>query len=372
MRYLLRDDRTELTESQIPSLVGRVVDAMQEGLLICDERGIVVHVNDRLCQMLGRSRQEFLSKPVTEHFDELYTRLMEARERDERACHFAAEWRKATGVACKFKVTADCMETKDGKHVGCYGILRDFTGRSQAEVALRQSESQARLLSTQLLAAQDQERVRIARELEVSVGEALGGVRFGLEACLELMSSGEQGAAVDLALQSIAKIQLVLDDVRHISMSLYPSTLDDLGVLATIGWLAREFKSSYPQLNLETSVDVYEEEIPVPAKTAIYRIIQEALSNVLMHAHASNVSLVLSDRGGYFELCIEDDGIGFAPSQVLAVGEAGAGLGLPSMRERAETTGGRFTLDAEIGRGTTIRVAWPSEFSKLREAGMGA
>jgi two-component system NarL family sensor kinase len=372
IRCLLRNDRAELAESQIPSLVGRVVDAMQEGLLICDERDILVYVNDRLCQMLGRPREEFLSTPVVEHFAELYSRLMEARDRDESGCRFAAEWRKTTGVACRFRVTAERMETADGTYVGCFGVLRDFTGRSQAEVALRRSESEARALSAQLLAAQDEERQRIARELEISVGEALGGVRFDLETCVELMNNGEQRAAVDLALLSITKIQSALDDVRRMSMSLHPSTLDDLGVLATIGWLAREFRTSYPQLNLRTSINVCEGEIPVPAKTAIYRIIQEALNNVLMHAHASNVSLTLRDRGGHFELIIHDDGIGFAPSQDVAVGEVGRGLGLPSMRERAETTGGRFALHSEVGRGTTIRVVWPRQSLKSRDADLRA
>ncbi|MET0164359.1 MAG: ATP-binding protein [Vicinamibacterales bacterium] len=362
IRCLLRKDSAELAESQVQLLVGRVVDTMQEGLLICDERGIIVYVNERLCQMLGGSREEFLNRSVTEHFDGMYARLMEARERDERACHFAAEWRKTTGVASKFKVTAELMGTADGRHVGWYGVLRDFTGRSQAEAALRHSESEARSLSTQLLAAQDEERQRIARELEISVGEALGGVTFGLEACVELINRGEPDAAASLALLSITKIQSALEDVRHISMSLHPSTLDDLGVLATIGWLAREFKGSYRQLNLETSIDVCEEEIPVSAKTAIYRIIQEALNNVLMHAQARNVSLTLRDHRGQFELIIRDDGIGFDPVQVVAVAD-GRGVGVASMRERAAATEGCFTLDAEVGRGTTIRVAWPSRFS---------
>ena len=202
--------------------------------------------------------------------------------------------------------------------------MRDFTGRSQAEAALRRSESEARSLSTQLLAAQDEERQRIARELEISVGEALGGVTFGLEACVELINRGEPDAAASLALLSITKIQSALEDVRHISMSLHPSTLDDLGVLATIGWLAREFKGSYRQLNLETSIDVCEQEIPVSAKTAIYRIIQEALNNVLMHAQARNVSLTLRDHRGQFELIIQDDGIGFAPAQLLRLQRMGA------------------------------------------------
>jgi len=107
---------------------------------------------------------------------------------------------------------------------------------------------------------------------------------------------------------------------------------------------------------------VCEEEIPVSAKTAIYRIIQEALNNVLMHAQARNVSLTLRDHGGHFELIIQDDGIGFAPVQVVAVAD-GRGVGAASMRERAAATGGCFTLDTEVGRGTTIRVAWPSRFS---------
>ena len=372
IRCLLRNDRAEVAGSQIQSLTGRVIDAMQEGLLICDEHGMLVYVNNRLCQMLDRSREEFVNKPAVEHFGQLYTRLMEARERDERVCHFAADWRKSSGVACKFKVTVERLETADNTYVGWFGVLRDFTGRARAEAALRRSESEARTLSTQLLAAQDEERRRIARELEVSVGEALGGVRFSLEACLALMNDGHQRAAVHLALLSIPKIQSALDDVRHISMSLHPSTLDDLGVLATIGWLAREFKGSYPQLNLETSIDVCEAEIPVPAKTAIYRIIQEALNNVLMHAHARNVSLTLRDRRGDFELIIHDDGIGFASSQVAGVSEAVRGVGLPSMRERAETSGGRFALHSEIGRGTTIRAVWPSQPARLRDAGLRA
>ena len=179
---------------------------------------------------------------------------------------------------------------------------------------------------------------------------------------MELINRGEQDAAASLALLSITKIQSALEDVRHISMSLHPSTLDDLGVLVTIGWLVREFKGSYRQLNLETSIDVCEQEIPVSAKTAIYRIIQEALSNVLMHAQARNVFLTLRDHRGQFELIIQDDGIGFDPAHVVAVADGG-GVGVPSMRERAAATGGCFTIDAEAGRGTTVRVAWPSQFS---------
>ena len=113
---------------------------MQEGLLICDERGIIVYVNERLCQMLGGSREEFLNRSATEHFDGMYARLMEARERDERACHFAAEWRKMTGVASKFKVTAELMGTADGRHVGWYGVLRTspaLAGRGAAALGER-------------------------------------------------------------------------------------------------------------------------------------------------------------------------------------------------------------------------------------------
>jgi PAS domain S-box-containing protein len=360
IRFLLRDDRAAGAEAQIELLLGRVVNAAQEGLFICDERGLIVYANERFCRILGSSQEDLLLQPASEHFLGMYSQFLEAQNRGQRECHFGVDWRNSSDEARSLRVTGELFESDDRKYLGCYGIVQDLTGRSQTEAALRRSQSESTVLSAQLLAAQEEERQRIARELQDGIGQALGGVKFGLEACAELIRSGDHEAAVGIARLLVTKIQSAVEEVRRISMNLHPSTLDDLGLLATIGWLSREFRAVYQHLDLHTSVEVREEEIPVAAKSVIYRIIQEALNNVVMHAQARNVSLTLRRDRGLVELTIQDDGIGFDNARVRDGDEPDRGLGLASMRDRAEATGGQFTLDTELGRGTTVCVTWPS------------
>src|SRR5688500_3106622 len=219
------------------------------------------------------------------------------------------------------------------------------------KAALRHCESEVRLLSAQFMAAQELERQRIARELHDSIGQALGGVKFALDSCEAQIAAGTGDAAMRTLRQLSGRIGAVIDEVRRVSMNLRPATLDDLGILPTLAALSREFRAIHPQLELELLVDVSEAEIAAPLKTAIYRIVQEALHNVVMHSGARKVCLVLRRRDGHLELQVQDDGVGAAP--------AGGGLGLSTMRERAEITGGRFALRAGQGRGTTVAVTWP-------------
>jgi signal transduction histidine kinase len=211
-----------------------------------------------------------------------------------------------------------------------------------------------RLLSAQLVAAQELERQRIARELHDSVGQALGGMKFGLESCEAQLGAGKD---VRRTLRQLAgSMQGVIDEVRRISMDLRPSTLDDLGILPTLGWFMREFSAIYGQIELNTLVDVEEYEIAAPLKTAIYRIVQEAFNNVVTHSGARRVSLVLRRRERKLELQVQDDGAGF---DATARGKGRGGLGLATMRERAEVTGGRFSLRSAAGTGSTVAVSWP-------------
>jgi len=219
------------------------------------------------------------------------------------------------------------------------------------KAALRHCESEVRLLSAQFMAAQELERQRIARELHDSIGQALGGVKFALDSCEAQIATGAGDAAVRTLRQLSGRIGAVMDEVRRVSMNLRPATLDDLGILPTLAGLSREFRAIYHQLELETLVDVSEAEIAAPVKTAIYRIVQEALHNVVMHSGARKVSLVLRRSGAHLELRVQDDGVGAT--------FASRGIGLSTMRERAEITGGRFSLRAEKGRGTTVAVSWP-------------
>jgi signal transduction histidine kinase len=115
----------------------------------------------------------------------------------------------------------------------------------------------------------------------------------------------------------------------------------------------------YPHIRVEKQIDVTEDDIPDSLKTVIYRISQEALNNIAKHSKADLVTLVLQKAGGPIELVIQDNGQGFNVEEAFSKGSYKRGLGLSSMRERAELSGGSFDIESIRERGTTIRVSWP-------------
>jgi len=372
MRGLLQQQGPAVSERQVDLLLAWLSGSTLEGLVLCNRSAHVLYVNDSLCQMLGRARAELIGRSAAQYFGDMYARFLEAMAQSGGASPFdryETELRRPTGEALVVRVSTQRIDGADGEHLGCFALVMDISARAKTEAALRQSESELRLLSAQLLAAQELERQRIARELHDEIGQALGGIKFSLETCEALVTSGSAPAAVG-ALQRLShKIQSVVEEVRRIAMDLRPSMLDDLGILPTLGWFTREFKNLYTHLTLETLVDVCEQDITAPVKTAIYRIAQEACNNVVTHSQAHKLSLILRRSGNRVELVVHDDGIGFDPAEFAAVDKAGRGLGLASIRERAEMTGGKLRLDSAPGRGTTIQVRWPSHRPKIDEAG---
>ena len=136
--------------------------------------------------------------------------------------------------------------------------------------------------------------------------------------------------------------------------------LDNVGLLATLEWLRNECMKLYPQRHIELETGVAEEEIPENLKVNIFRIAQEALNNIAKHSKAEWVDITLSNDGNGIELAISDDGVGMNLDQILQTSTARS-LGLTSMRERAELTGGSFSIESTPGEGTTTRAFWPIE-----------
>ena len=141
-------------------------------------------------------------------------------------------------------------------------------------------------------------------------------------------------------------------------MALRPTTLDDLGLLATIAWFTREFEAAYPHLAVSRSIEVEEFEVPDPLKTNIFRILQEAMNNAAKYSQGSTVSVALRQVLGDLHLLVRDDGVGFHPDEPRVQTSAG-GFGLVSMRERAELFGGTLIITSEPGEGTTVLARWP-------------
>jgi PAS domain S-box-containing protein len=238
------------------------------------------------------------------------------------------------------------------------GIVADITKRRKAEEALRKSDKELRILSNQLLSAEEKERKRMARELHDGIGQALSAIKFSVENAL--LEVREATNPIDLgSLESIVPLtQKTIEEVRRIVKDLRPSILDDLGILATIGWFCREFKNVYAGIRIETTIDIKEDEVPRHLKTIIYRILQEALNNVAKHSRANFVHLRFRKKETIMELIIHDNGRGFNIEQAMALKTSRRGFGLASMRERAELSGAAFEIKSTIGRGTRIRAVW--------------
>ena len=238
--------------------------------------------------------------------------------------------------------------------------LEDVTKRKRAEEVLKESENRLRTLSSQLLTVQENERKRIAREIHDGIGQILTAIKFKVEDITQQMSKGKAYVKEKSLEPIIPLIQESIEEVRRIQMDLRPSTLDDLGILATTDWFCREFQKIYSTIHIEKLINIHENEVPAHLRTAIFRVMQESLNNIAKHSKADLVHLSLQKTDGTIELAIQDNGQGFNLMEVLSVEGSKRGLGLTSMRERTELSGGSFVVESTRGRGTVIRALWPT------------
>lgn len=247
---------------------------------------------------------------------------------------------------------------KNGQIEYVSGVFFDINERKRTEKALRKSEKELRILSSQLLSAEETERKRIARELHDGIGQALSAIKFSVENTIEELRKDAVTTKIESLESIIPLAQETIEEVRRIVRDLRPSILDDLGILATIGWFCREFESIYSTIRIEKEIAVKEHEIPAMLKTLIYRIMQEAFNNAAKHSQADLVRLYLKKTGDKIELAINDNGQGFAIEEAVYDKNSMRGFGLASMRERTELSGGSFTIKSAKGAGTNIQAIW--------------
>lgn len=235
--------------------------------------------------------------------------------------------------------------------------IRYAIERKRTEEELRQSHQQLRALSSKLLNAQEDERRFIAKELHDGIGQILTAIKFGVENSLQLAGCKTMPCQQSLT-SVISMIQNGIDEIRRISRDLWPAMMNEFGVLATIGSYCREFQNIFLGIRIEKVIEVAEEEVPDPLKITLYRILQEATNNAAKHSKGDLVSLTLKKNGNRLELSIRDNGQGFDLDSVLAWRKPRRGLGLASMRERTELSGGCFSIESVVGKGTVVRASW--------------
>jgi signal transduction histidine kinase len=232
-------------------------------------------------------------------------------------------------------------------------VVMDLTERKRAEQELKESEERLRYLSNQLLITQEKERKLIANEIHDSLGSYLGSIKARMEQVLQKAGIGDPE-------NIIPSIQKAIEESRRIQMALRPSILDDLGILPTLNWFCRDFQKTYSGIHIKTQINIEEKDVLDHLKTVIYRICQEAFNNIAKHSKAKVATLSLR-KTDHIELVIEDDGQGINLEEKLSPENRNRGLGLTSMRERAELSGGLFDIKSIRGSGTAIRVSWPLE-----------
>jgi signal transduction histidine kinase len=220
----------------------------------------------------------------------------------------------------------------------------------RAAVAIDLSERVARDSLRRVVAGQELERQRLARELHDETGQALTSILLGLKGIEEATETEEARESV-LAVREL--VVSTLQDVRRLAVELRPKALDDFGLVPALERLSETF-AEQADVDVHVQAVLGDTRLPREIETALYRIVQEALTNVIKHADARTVSVVLTRQGDRVAVVIEDDGRGFDPKA-----EPGEGLGLLGMRERIALVGGRLSVESAAGRGTTIAVEVP-------------
>jgi len=317
------------------------------------ENGRFLAVNDSFIAMTGYSREEAVGHTALEL--NLWPdpgdrrRVMERLQKESRVRDFEAGIRLKNGEERVLLLSVEKIEL-DGQ-ICLLHVANDVTDRKRAEDSLR-------ALSGRMNRAREEEGARIAREIHDELGGALTGLKWDLEKINKTLSNAGNGSHLPDVLQRISTmtttIETTINTVRRLASELRPGVLDDLGLVAAIEWQIEQFQMR-SGLKCHWTNNTDEIQLTRERATAVFRILQEILTNVLRHANASNVFVKLSHDKQCFELEVKDDGQGITESERMN----SRSLGLLGMKERALLVGGEVKITGSPGAGTCVLVRVP-------------
>ena len=327
-----------------------IVETAYEAICRVDVSNRITFVNRAFTRLLGHPEETLIG---TSHEQLLLPEDIEAerasfnRREAGRGDVRELRLRRADGSAVWTGASATPLMDDDGEFAGMLRTYIDITDRKELETARER-------LVRDLVAAQEAERQRVARELHDQMGQHLVGLSLGLNRLAQIVGASPEITHITKRLEAIT--DTMARDVQHLAFELRPASLDDLGLADAV----RNYADGMTR-RFGLQVDVQCDRMPrldSSAETTIYRIVQEALTNVAKHATARRVSVILEARGDRLHVIVEDDGIGFQPELVRHGGNGGR-LGLRGMIERASLVGGEFQIESRPGRGTTVFVRVP-------------
>lgn len=276
------------------------------------------------------------------------------------ACHAAVPLISKTEVLGVLNVAAGDAQVFGSDELNLLAAIGHQVGAALENAklwdTLREKERVRGQLLDKVIGVQEEERKRIARELHDETGQSLTSLLVGLKMVEEAPTLPDAQTHARLV-KSLAGD--VLDDVRALARELRPSVLDDLGLVAALDRYAREYAHRFNVAVDFQVVGLEERRLPPQYEIALYRIVQEALTNIAKYASAQNVSVLLEHRADSIIAIVEDDGCGFDAEKGLRERSDRQQLGLLGMKERAELLGGNLIIESKVGEGTTVFVQLP-------------
>lgn len=344
-------------------------DSATNGVLLIDSDGTIVLANAWMEEKFGYSREEIVGRPLELLLPDRSgiaplgnSNIAQLLQLQNSAQGRELTGRRKDGTEFPVEIEFNFIDTKTTKFV--MATVVDITLRKEAAQRLSAAIEERDFFRRQLLQAQENERLRLARELHDETGQVL-------TAALLEINRLELAATLD-SKNRLSRLRVQMEGMgkalHRIAHALRPAALDELGVSAAIATHIEEWSE---QTGIETDFecDIHVlESAPDNIRTTIYRVVQEALTNVAKHGTgATIVSLVVERTGDILHLTIEDDGAGFEVNNVRSVGIHG-GLGIAGMEERVALFGGTFEIESTVGFGTTLYIRLPIAAKKVASA----
>jgi PAS domain S-box-containing protein len=346
---------TSLSAEQFVNFLGIIPYAA----IIVDEVGRIVRVNSLAEGLFGYTEDEFTGRSI----DTLLPERYRARHARHQAQYMAnpkprpMETRlDLVGLDCNgrelpIEVALNPLLLEEERCI--LVVVRDISRRVQEEDELRRSQEQMRALSERLLTLREEERARISRSMHDEIGQMLSGLNMDVAWLQRRLGPGQE-ALQDKTEAMSRLIDTAVQAVRQVATELRPGILDDLGLEAAVEWQLQEFQRR-TDIRCTLSSDIKESALDVARTTAAFRILQESLTNVVRHAQASQVEVVLTSNETELMLLVRDDGRGITDSER----DHPRSIGLLGMCERARMQGGTLEIKGVAGRGSTVVLRLP-------------
>lgn len=340
---------------------GNIVEAAMDPIVTVDDAQRIVVFNGAAEQVFGHARTDVLGQPLDV--------LIPERFRDVHRAHVAKFGETGTtsrrmGASVlralrsdgeEFPIEASISQHVDRGRRFYTAIVRDVTARVEAENALRRSKEEMQQLGAAANATREQEKSRIARELHDELGQLLTMLQMDVAWCKDRQPADDAAFAGKLDRME-ALLRTTIAATRRISSDLRPLMLDDLGLVPSLEWLVENFAQ---RTGIVCDLTIAERDLALTKShaTAIFRIVQESLTNIAKHAKATHADIVVESDGDALVVRVDDDGVGFSAQSPRKPHS----FGLFGLRERASLIGGTVAITSVPGEGTSVELRVPRE-----------